>query len=124
MLAFALNEIHLRRADAVVVQAPREVFECSSQKQFDELLALGSIRTPTDAEQALYGLANPRQTAAPAKAPAVSGETAAQRKKREKVEADAAAVAAAADAGGNADADAAAASGNAADADAEDLLKS
>ena len=110
MLAFALNEIHLKRDEAVVVQAPREVFECASKKQFDELLALGSIRVPTDAEQALYGLTNRSRAPAPAKAPPAApvktgetGETAAQRKKREAAEAAAAEAAA---------------------ADAEDLLKS
>lgn len=93
MLAYALNAIHLKKGDAVVVQQPKEVFECASETQFNELLGLGAIRQPTDAERALYGLANPTSAPAPKLAPKPK-ETAAEKKAREAAEKEAERVAA------------------------------
>jgi hypothetical protein len=98
MLAYALHEIQLKRGDEVVTQSPKEVFECASEKQFDELKALSAIREPTPAERALFGLAKGIRPE-PAPAPAPKPETATERKKREarekaQAEADAAAQAA------------------------------
>lgn len=83
-LAYALHAIHLKSG----LQAPKEVFECASEAQFEELLGLGAVREPNEAEVALFNLANPKQSApvAPPKP-----ETAAERKAREKAEAEAAA---------------------------------
>jgi hypothetical protein len=90
-LAYALHAIHLKTG----LQAPKEVFECASQAQFEELLGLGAVREPSDTEIALFNLANPKQPApVVAPAPAPKPESAAERKAREKAEADAAAAAA------------------------------
>jgi hypothetical protein len=88
-LAYALHAIHLKSG----LQAPKEVFECASEAQFEELLGLGAVREPNEVELALFNLANPKQSA-PAPVAPPKPESAAERKAREKAEADAAAAAA------------------------------